>query len=352
MNTKLKDFMPKMGTGERSSEDLNYEESRDAMASILSNDLDPVTFGAFTVAERWKGQSPEELAGFLDEIREEHLERPQELLDSSLVDVSGRFDGKAESVNTEFSSSILASVCGTNVATHTGRNVPTQEGTTFLDIVDHLDWIVEPTFDRSLESLDQTGFTYTNTAIYSPNLDGLREHRRSLGVRCFLNTIESMMNPFDADVHVGSFYHLAYAARVCNTFDQSNTQSPERVIMIQGIEGQTELRPGDCILGEWKDGELIDHDLHTADFGLDFTRDQLESEGADAVRSAELLKKFSRGEAVPAYYRESVLLNTACRIYADGQVESIEEGLDVAEDACGSREHRVAWNDIAEVFKK
>lgn len=351
MVNSLKDFMPKMGTGSRSSEDLEYAEAREAMAFLLEEDVDPTSFGAFTVAERWKGQDPEELAGFLDEIREHHL-RTTEPSSENVLDVCGRFDGKVESVNTEFAGSLLAVSAGAQLVTHTGRNVPTQEGTTFLDILDALGWNTEPTLERSQRALETVGFTYTNPAVYAPRLDELRDLRRSLGVRCFLNTIESMTNPFRASVHVGSFYHLSYASRVCETFDRSETQSPERIVMIQGIEGQTELRPGDCLMAEWRDGELIEHDLHTGDLGLAFSREDLERIGSDPERSAELLEELVSGEDVPQPYRESVELNAGCRLYAADVVESFEEGLQEARSVLDDGGLQQTWSDLEDVFSR
>jgi anthranilate phosphoribosyltransferase len=348
----LKDFMPKMGTGTRSSEDLDYSEAREAMRLILEDDLDPVSFGAFVVAERWKSQTPEELAGFLDELRDSTLlrENREDGDRNNLLDVGGRFDGKVDSVNTEFAGSLLAVAEGARIVTHTGRNVPTQEGTTFLDVLDDLDWTTEPSPDLTNEALDAVGFTYTNPAVYAPGLDELRDLRRSLGVRCFLNTIESMMNPLAAKVHVGSFYHLSFATRVCETFDRCETQSPNRILMIQGIEGQTELRPGDCLMAEWKDGELIEHDLHTEELGLDFTRDDLETLGAEPGPSVEYLQNLVEGESVPPAYRQSVILNAACRLYAAGKVESVENGIRCARNNLEDGTLRSLWSTLEGIF--
>lgn len=351
MVESLKDFMPKMGTGTRSSEDLSYEEAHEAMGFILDEMIDPVTFGAFTVAERWKSQSPDELAGFLDQIRETDLREFETQVDR-LVDVSGRFDGKVDSVNTELAGSILASVAGASIVTHTGRNVPTQEGTTFLDILDSIGWETAPSPELSLEALNEAGFSYSNTAVYAPDLDQLRSLRRSLGVRCFLNTIESMVNPFGATRHVGSFYHLEYAKRVCDTFDRTETMKPERILMIQGVEGQTELRPGDCVMGEWDNGEFIEHDLHTDDLGLGFDRESLESVSAAPEDSADLLVDFVEGDDVPDFYRESVQLNAACRLYVAGEVDSIETGLHEAASYSGGPELEATWQTLEAIFSR
>jgi anthranilate phosphoribosyltransferase len=222
---------------------------------------------------------------------------------------------------------------------------------TFLDVLEVIGWEAEPSPQQSLEALETAGFTYSNPAVYAPELDGLRNLRRSLGVRCFLNTIESMMNPLGARRHVGSFYHLSFATRVCDTFERCESQSPTNILMIQGIEGQTELRPGDCLMAEWKNGELIEHDLHTSDLNLDFTREDLETIGADPDDSAELLKDLIQGESVPEPYRESVLLNAGCRLYAADEVDSFEGGIRTAQQALDDGKLQKTWSNLEDVFR-
>jgi anthranilate phosphoribosyltransferase len=347
---ELKDFMGKMGTGSRSSEDLTYGEAREAMGFILDETVNPVSFGAFAVAERWKSQTPEELAGFLDEIRSRTLDEvPSE--EREILDVVGRFDGKVDSVNTEFAGSILATVAGVDIVTHAERNVPTQEGTTFLDLVDALGWDVTPSREDIETALAEVGFAYTGQSSYAPGLEALKSLRRGLGVRCFLNTIESMVNPFQAKFHVGSFYHLAFARRVCETFERCETQGPERILMIQGIEGQTELRSGDCLMAEWRGGELIEHDIHTEDLGLDYSREDLEAIGAEAGRGAKLLRQLFTGETVPDSYRESVAINAACRVFAGGEGESLEGSLDKVRAILGTPEMSETWEQLEAIFQ-
>jgi len=351
MNNVLKSFMPKMGTGSRSSEPLTYEESREAMESILDGDAEPATFGAFTVAERWKGQEPEELAGFLDEIRSrgEYFIEPDR---DDIIDVAGRFDGKSKSINTDFVSSIVAAACGTSVFTHSGRDIPTQEDTTLLDIAEEFGWTPPPAMVLVKDSLEEHGFAYANQSEYAPDLESIRSLRADLGVRTFINTIESMVNPSGATRHVGSFYHLPYARRICETFNQSQTMQLAKVIMIQGIEGQTEFRPGVSMLGISTNGSFEDREIATSDLGLDFDRDELESEGASAEVSAERMIEYLRGNPISEAYEKNVLLNASVKLFAAGTVESLDEGQDRARDVVESGEALDFFKTVEEVFER
>lgn len=350
MDISLKNFMSTMGTGPKSSEDLSYDEARRAMSQILADSLEPVSFGAFTVAERWKGQSTEELAGFLDHIRDEHTRFIDPDRDFYL-DVAGRFDGKVSSVNTELPASLLTAAAGVPVFTHSERNVPTKGGTTSLDVLEALGLPVEPDRKTSARALDQIGFSYSSQSVYAPDLATIKPLRRELGVRCFINTIESMVNPANAPVHVGSFYHLTFASRVTETFDRLESGSPERVTMIQGIEGQTELRAGDCLIAEWADGELDDREFNSTEYGLGFDRSDLEDIGPTSEQSAQLMRRLIRGDDVPDPYEESVIWNASSRLLAGDEVNSLEEGIELARATLESEELGTVWDSVEEVFR-
>ncbi|MFB6345565.1 MAG: anthranilate phosphoribosyltransferase [bacterium] len=350
MADSLKQFMSTMGTGPKSSEDLSYSEARRAMNQMLSESLEPVSFGAFVVAERWKGQSTDELAGFLDHIREEHVQFFEPNRDFYL-DVAGRFDGKVNSVNTDLPASVLAAAAGVPIFTHSSRSVPTQEGTTFLDVLEELGFPVTPSPGASERALDEVGFSYSAQSVYAPDLEDLKPFRRELGVRCFLNTIESMVNPANAPIHVGSFYHLTFASKVTETFARLESGSPESVTMIQGIEGQTELRSGDCLIADWKDGSLDDHEYDSREFGLDFDRSDLDEIGPSPSRSADLMMRLLRAEQVPEPYEESVIWNTAARLLSGRETDSLRDGIELARKTLRSDAAITLWNDVEEVFK-
>jgi anthranilate phosphoribosyltransferase len=61
-------YLREIGRGKDGARDLTREQAADVMARVLDGQVDDVQMGAFAIAMRIKGESPEELAGFMDAV--------------------------------------------------------------------------------------------------------------------------------------------------------------------------------------------------------------------------------------------------------------------------------------------
>jgi anthranilate phosphoribosyltransferase len=180
--------------------------------------------------------------------------------------------------------------------------------------------------------VDETGFGFYYQPAFNPAVDALSDRRDRMGVRTFLNTVETLANPAGASVHLGSFYHLAFAKKVAETFERSEFHALDRVVMFQGLEGYDDIRPGYTKVADWSaDGDFEDYEIETAEYGMDFEEADLEVADV-AVDSARLTRGVVAGDRTDHWY-DAVALNAAVRIYAGGDADSLSAGLDTARTA-------------------
>jgi anthranilate phosphoribosyltransferase len=318
----LHDLMGNVGTGPKSAGDMGYDEARHATQAILDGEPPETTLGAFLLANRWKTNTPEELAAFTDEItsRAERVEP-----DVDPIDCGANYDGKTETALLGVAAGVTAAAVGTPVVAHSGDRVPMSMGCAYRHVLDELGVRTETTPEESAELLDETGFGFYYRPSFSPEVAALHDRRHEMGVRTFINTVETLVNPAGADVHLGSFYHLAFAKRVCDTFTESRLQDPDRVVMFQGLEGYDEIRPGYTKVAEWNQGEFDDYEIETADYGMDFDRDAL-TVGDVPRDSARVTEEVLAGERDDEF-ADAVALNAAFRVYARGDTETVDEAL-------------------------
>ena len=322
-----------VGTGVKSAEDMSREQATEAMRRILAGEPDPTTLGAFWLANRWKHNNSEELAAYTD-VMCEGVEYAAP--DADPVDCGANYDGKGETAILGVAAGVVAAAAGTPVVVHSGDRVPTQKQDAYKHVLDALDVRTELRPAESAEMVDETGFGFYYQPAFNPAITELFDRRDRMGVRTFVNTIETLANPAEADVHLGSFYHLAFAKKVVETFERSEHHDLSRVIMFQGMEGYDDIRPGYTKVAEWTDGEFTDYEIETAEYGMDFESDDLGVDHDDvAGASAAITREVLAGER-DGDFADAVALNAAFRIYARADVDSLDAGLERAREAITS----------------
>ncbi|MFC7225947.1 anthranilate phosphoribosyltransferase [Salinirubellus salinus] len=319
-----------VGSGHKSADDMTREQAREAMQRILADEPDHTTLGAFWLANRWKRNTPEELGAYLDVIVEESLEPYAPEADP--VDCGANYDGKGRTAILGVAAGAVAAAAGTPVVTHSGDRVPTQKQDAYKHVLDELGVRTELQPEESAEMVDETGFGFYYQPNFNPGLHAIEDRRDQMGVRTFVNTIETICNPANADYHLGSFYHLPYAKRIVDTFQESEHVSPRRVVMFQGLEGYDDIRPGNTKVGEWSAGsEFTDFDIKTPEYGMDWEEADLSVENV-AEESATITEAVLAGER-DGPFADAVALNAAVRIYAREDCADLDAGLEMARDA-------------------
>jgi len=317
-----------VGSGHKSAEDMSREQAREAFARILAEKPQATTLGAFWLANRWKRNTPTELAAFTDVTRDRSVQPAEP--DCDPVDCGANYDGKHTTALLGVGAGLVAAAAGTPVVTHSGDRIPTQEEDAYKHVLDELGVETDLEPAESARMTDQIGFGFYYQPRFNPGVDALSDRRAEMGVRTFVNTIETLANPANADVHLGSFYHLAFAKRIVDTFGEMERQDVGRVIMFQGLEGYDDIRPGSTVVAEY-DGEFDDYEIETDEYGMDFERDQLAVDDV-AADSAAITEEVLAGERDDAF-ADAIALNAGLRIYAGGDADAIEAGLSLAREA-------------------
>ncbi|MFB6193960.1 MAG: anthranilate phosphoribosyltransferase [Halobaculum sp.] len=323
-----------VGSGPKSADDMDRAQAQEAIRRIFAGEPDETTLGAFWLANRWKRNTPEELAAYTDEmVRRVETVQP----DADPVDCGANYDGKGETAILGVAAGVVAAGAGTPVVTHSGDRVPTQKQDAYKHVLDELGVRTELQPSESARMTDETGFGFYYQPAFNPAIDALHDRRDQMGVRTFVNTIETLANPAGADVHLGSFYHLAFAKKIVDTFAESRELHPDRVVMFQGMEGYDDIRPGYTKVADWRagdggtDGDFTDYEIETPEYGMDFEESDLEVADV-AADSARITREVVAGDREDAF-ADAVALNAAFRIFARDDADSLEAGLDAARAA-------------------
>jgi anthranilate phosphoribosyltransferase len=333
-----------VGSGHKSADDMTREQAREAMVRILEGEPDPTTLGAFWLANRWKRNTPEELGAFVDVIDEESV--VAHAPDCAPVDCGANYDGKGRTALLGVAAGLVAAAAGTPVVVHSGDRVPTQKQDAYRHVLEELGVGTDLSPAESAEMTDEVGFGFYYQPNFNPGVADLFDRRDQTGVRTYVNTVETLANPANADVHLGSFYHLPFAVRVIETFQAAESADIDRVLMFQGLEGYDDVRPGSTKVAEWNAGDegVEDFDIQTADYGMDIESDDLavDDVAADSARITEAVLAGERDDQ----FADAVALNAALRMYAREDADSIDDGLERARDVLAAGEASELLGDL------
>ncbi|RKD88138.1 anthranilate phosphoribosyltransferase [Halopiger aswanensis] len=334
-----------VGSGPKSAEDMTREQAREALQRIFAGEPDETTLGAFWLANRWKRNNAEELAAYTDVMREESVVTAEP--DADPVDCGANYDGKHTSALLGVGAGIVAAAAGTPIVVHSGDRVPTQKETAYKHVLEELGVRTELEPEASADMVDETGFGFYYQPAFNPAVHALHDRRDQMGVRTFINTIETVANPANADVHLGSFYHLAFAKKLTDLIRESEQLDYSRAIFFQGMEGYDDIRPGYTKVAEWNAGEdLEDYEIETAEYGMEMENEDLEVDDV-ATDSATITEDVLAGEREDDF-ADAIALNAALRMYAREDVDSLEDGLERAREVIADGSAEAVLEDLRE----
>jgi len=304
--------------------DLPRETAREVMGEIMRGEATPAQIGGFLVGLRLKGETPAEIAGCAEAMREHVLPvRPRR---DDLVDTAGTGGDGGATINISTAAAIVAAAAGAGVAKHGNRAVSSACGS--ADVLEALGFRLEQEPERIARSIDELGFGFMFAPSHHPAMRHAAPVRRELATRTVFNVLGPLTNPAGARAQVIGVYSEALVRPLAEVLAQLGAR---RAFVVHGADGIDELSPtGPNRVAEVVDGavheRMIDpQELGVPRSGLAELRGGTPSENAQAIRDVFAGARGGR--------RDAILLNAAGAIAAAGRAADLAEGLALAREA-------------------
>jgi anthranilate phosphoribosyltransferase len=309
-----------VGTGPRGSRALTFDEARGATASLLAGEVSPVQAGAFLIAMRIKGETPAELAGIAQALRDRaRAVAPEPPSDGRpIVACAGAFDGMSDAPHLSLAAAVLAAAAGARVVVHCGATIGPKRGTNPADVFAALGGPRRPEPAESLAMLERCDVALVHAGAAIPGWDALATIRDEIGLRGPLHTAEKLVDHLGATRFVVGHTHSSYRERILGAL---SVLGAERAVTVRGIEGGDVLRAGRPSAAD-ADGPL---DIPEAS-GTVLRGDahpQIAAELTHAIASG-----VERGTAA-----HTAALSAGLRLYAAGRCATVSAGAALASEA-------------------
>ncbi len=248
---QLISIIKEIGRGKNAARDLSREDARTLFTAILNDDIPPLQLGAILIALRIKGESLEELAGFLDacEASYAHLKTPP----GKVPLVIPAYNGARQLPNlTPLLASLVARE-GKPVLVH---GVPDDPGrVTTIEIFRAMGIAPAKNIAEAEIQLAERNLAVITIDTLAPSLARVLKLRREIGLRSSGHTLVKMIQPFTSKaVRLVSVTHPEYLERMRAFF----TSYASDALLLRGAEGEAVAHPRREPVIEWLDGKTAE----------------------------------------------------------------------------------------------
>jgi anthranilate phosphoribosyltransferase len=283
--------------------DLASDQTSWAMGEILAGAATPAQIAGLAVALRSKGETIDEVTGFLDAMYE--VATPLTIPGRAL-DVVGSGGDRSMSVNISTMAAIVAAGAGARVVKHGNRSASSQAGS--ADVLEALGIRLDLPADRVARLAEQVGITFCFAAAFHPALRHAAVPRRELGIATTFNFLGPLANPVKPAAQAIGCADARMAPVMAGVLARRGVDA----WVFRGDDGLDELTTTTTSQA-WlvHDGIVTPTTVDPAALGIAPARPE-DLRGGDVTHNADVVRRTLAGEAGPV--RDAVLLNAAAAL--------------------------------------
>jgi anthranilate phosphoribosyltransferase len=324
--------------------EIFQDEMLSIMRMIMSGELSPVMTAALITGLRVKKETIGEISAAAQVMRE--FSTKVQIADrKNLVDIVGTGGDGSHTFNVSTCSMFVAAACGAKVSKHGNRGVSSKSGS--ADLLEALGVNFALTPEQIAQCVAETGMGFMFAPNHHPAMKNVAPIRRELGVRTIFNILGPLTNPADAPNILMGVFHPDLVGIQIRALQRLGA---EHALVVYGRDGIDELSLGaSTIIGELKDGQISEYEVHPEDFGLTMSSTRnLRVESVE--QSVAMVRDVLDDKPGPA--RDIVLLNTAAALYAANVTTSIDAGMERAREAITSGAARARMEHLVRFTSK
>ena len=230
-------FIREIGRGKKGARDLSRDDARVLYTAMLEGRVSDLELGALLIGMRIKGESVNEIGGFLD-AAEASFSPLQASSSAGMPVVIPSYNGSRQMPNLTPLLACLLAREGVPVFIH---GVLTDPGrVTTAEILAEMG--ITPVYDAALVSAEfalQRPVLMPISAL-APRVHRLLELRRVLGLRNSTHTLVKIMQPFaQPALRLVSYTHPEYLTMLTEYFSTAAPSTRGDVFLMRGTEGET-----------------------------------------------------------------------------------------------------------------
>ncbi|WP_409200337.1 bifunctional anthranilate synthase component II/anthranilate phosphoribosyltransferase [Methanobrevibacter sp. DSM 116169] len=302
-------------------EDISYKLAKDSMDEIMTGQASDVQMSSYLTALSLKGETIDEITASADAMRKHCIKL---LNDVDVLEIVGTGGDGSNSFNISTTSSIVISAAGVPVAKHGNRAASSKSGS--ADLLEALGVNIDISPQKALEVLEKVNICFLFAQNYHIAMKYVAPIRKELSIPTIFNILGPLTNPAGASMQVLGVYDKSLVLPLANVLKNLGVKS---AMVVYGHDKLDEISTSDkTTVCEIKNGDLLNYEISPKDFNISLSsKDDLV--GGSPDENAKITLAILNGEKGPK--RDAVVLNSAAGLYVAGKVDSLEDGVKLAE---------------------
>jgi len=302
--------------------EIFHDEMLRVMRDIMSGTMSPTMMSAILMGLRVKKETIGEITAAAQVMRE-FANKVEVDGGPHFLDVVGTGGDGSHTFNISTAATFVAAAAGATVAKHGNRGVSSRSGS--ADVLEALGANIMLDPGQVAECVRATGVGFMFAPNHHPAMKNVAAVRRELGVRTIFNILGPLTNPAGAPNILMGVFHPDLVGIQVRVMQRLGAQ---HALVVWGKDGMDEVSLGAATLvGELKDGEVREYEIHPEDFGLSMVSNRC-LRVTDATESRQMVLEALSD--VPGTPREIVILNAGAALYAAELADSIAAGIELA----------------------
>jgi anthranilate phosphoribosyltransferase len=302
---------------------LERSQARDALAEILDGQVEGVLIASFLTALTAKGETAEEMTGFIDAMIASASTFD---IGADAIDIVGTGGDQLHTVNISTMASLAVAGSGVAVAKHGNRAASSSVGS--ADVLEALGVRLDAPEEIVRACVAGAGMGFLFAPTFHHGLGYLTPIRRALGFRTIFNVLGPLANP--ALVR-RSLIGVAQAPLLDSMAQVLVARGIEYAILVHADDGLDELSLGapstlHVITPSSASVERLD-----AGEALERRHDVAAIRGGDIDVNVRAVRSFLGGEPGPVF--DVVCANAGLALMVAGRVDNLRDGFDVAAES-------------------
>ena len=298
-------------------------QARAALEEILSGQVEDIALGAFLTALTSKGETSEEMTGFVDALISKAITFS---LPEGALDIVGTGGDQLDSVNISTMASLCVAGTGVKVAKHGNRSASSSVGS--ADVLEGLGVNIAVDMAVVKECLAEANFGFMFAPVFHPMLGKIAPIRRALGFRTIFNVLGPLANPAQVNY---SLIGVAPKEMLPKMTSVIASRSMTSAALVTAEDGLDELSLSGASSVNFVEGSSIREERIDASkiLGVHATTDQLR--GGDVLHNVAVVRNFLAGEPGPIF--DASCANAALALMVAKRCDSLESGFELARES-------------------